>query len=100
MLLHQYINSKVNQELEIPPTRVLNLDVPQQSWYFLADHLGLTPWVYMNVLGYSLYHGLNTHSDCIRVLFHTTGEASAQQAAQGCKLPRELRKIKGMLLAL
>lgn len=29
MLLHQYINSKVNQELEIPPTRVLNLDVPQ-----------------------------------------------------------------------
>ncbi|XP_072029395.1 dynein regulatory complex protein 1-like isoform X2 [Amphiura filiformis] len=28
MLLHQYINSKVNQELEIPPTRVLNLDVP------------------------------------------------------------------------
>ncbi|XP_022104509.1 dynein regulatory complex protein 1-like [Acanthaster planci] len=29
MLLHQYINSKVNQELEIPPTKVLNLDVPQ-----------------------------------------------------------------------
>lgn len=27
MLLHQYINSKVNQELEIPPTRVLNLNV-------------------------------------------------------------------------
>ncbi|XP_033109065.1 dynein regulatory complex protein 1-like [Anneissia japonica] len=27
MLLHQYINSRVNQELEIPPTRVLNLDV-------------------------------------------------------------------------
>ncbi|XP_071491809.1 dynein regulatory complex protein 1-like [Diadema antillarum] len=29
MLLHQYINSRVNQELEIPPTRILNLDVPQ-----------------------------------------------------------------------
>lgn len=27
MLLHQYINSKVNKELEIPPTRVLQLDV-------------------------------------------------------------------------
>jgi dynein regulatory complex protein 1 len=26
MLLHQYINSKVNQELEIPPTKVLQLD--------------------------------------------------------------------------
>nr|XP_006825346.1 PREDICTED: dynein regulatory complex protein 1-like [Saccoglossus kowalevskii] len=26
MLLHQYINSKVNNELEIPPTRVLNLE--------------------------------------------------------------------------
>ena len=31
MLLHQYINSKVNTELEIPPTRVLQLDTaPQQ----------------------------------------------------------------------
>ena len=30
MLLHQYINSKVNAELEIPPTRVLQLDVGQQ----------------------------------------------------------------------
>ncbi|XP_041480770.1 dynein regulatory complex protein 1-like [Lytechinus variegatus] len=29
MLLHQYINSRVNQELEIPPTRILNLEVPQ-----------------------------------------------------------------------
>jgi len=27
MLLHQYVNSKVNQELEVPPTRVLQLDV-------------------------------------------------------------------------
>ena len=27
MLLHQYINSKVNAELEIPPTRVLQLDM-------------------------------------------------------------------------
>jgi len=27
MLLHQYVNSKVNQELEIPPTRVLQLDL-------------------------------------------------------------------------
>ncbi|XP_071964667.1 dynein regulatory complex protein 1-like [Antedon mediterranea] len=27
MLLHQYINSRVNKELEIPPTRVLNLDL-------------------------------------------------------------------------
>ncbi|XP_074656888.1 dynein regulatory complex protein 1-like [Tubulanus polymorphus] len=26
MLLHQYVNSKVNAELEIPPTRVLQLD--------------------------------------------------------------------------
>ena len=27
LLLNQYINSKVNQELEVPPTRVLQLDV-------------------------------------------------------------------------
>ena len=27
MLLHQYVNSKVNQELEIPPTRVLQLEL-------------------------------------------------------------------------
>ncbi|XP_061176506.1 dynein regulatory complex protein 1-like [Saccostrea echinata] len=27
MLLHQYVNSKVNQELEIPPTRVLQLEM-------------------------------------------------------------------------
>nr|CAB3256625.1 dynein regulatory complex protein 1-like [Phallusia mammillata] len=26
MLLHQYISSKVNQELEIPPTRILQLE--------------------------------------------------------------------------
>jgi len=26
MLLHQYINSKINQELEIPPTKVLQID--------------------------------------------------------------------------
>uniref|UniRef100_H2Y381 Dynein regulatory complex protein 1 C-terminal domain-containing protein n=2 Tax=Ciona intestinalis TaxID=7719 RepID=H2Y381_CIOIN len=26
MLLHRYISSKVNQELEIPPTRVLQLE--------------------------------------------------------------------------
>ncbi|XP_067935770.1 dynein regulatory complex protein 1-like [Watersipora subatra] len=30
MLLHQYINSKVNTELEIPPTRVLQLDASPQ----------------------------------------------------------------------
>lgn len=30
MLLHQYINSKVNAELEIPPTRVLQLDLAPQ----------------------------------------------------------------------
>ncbi|XP_013380975.2 dynein regulatory complex protein 1-like, partial [Lingula anatina] len=29
MLLHQYVNSKVNAELEIPPTRVLNLEFQQ-----------------------------------------------------------------------
>lgn len=29
MLLHQYVNSKVNQELEIPPTRVLQLELNQ-----------------------------------------------------------------------
>lgn len=29
MLLHQYINSKVNQELEIPPTKVLQLELNQ-----------------------------------------------------------------------
>lgn len=27
MLLHQYVNSKVNQELEIPPTRVLQMEL-------------------------------------------------------------------------
>ncbi|KAK2171357.1 hypothetical protein NP493_1066g02024 [Ridgeia piscesae] len=27
MLLHQYVNSRVNQELEIPPTRVLQLEL-------------------------------------------------------------------------
>ncbi|XP_064652139.1 dynein regulatory complex protein 1-like [Lineus longissimus] len=31
MLLHQYINSKVNAELEIPPTRVLQLELNQMN---------------------------------------------------------------------
>ncbi|XP_067665435.1 dynein regulatory complex protein 1-like [Haliotis asinina] len=30
MLLHQYVNSKVNSELEIPPTRVLQLEMNPQ----------------------------------------------------------------------
>jgi dynein regulatory complex protein 1 len=30
LLLHQYVNSKVNAELEIPPTRVLQLELNPQ----------------------------------------------------------------------
>jgi len=31
MLLHQYLNSKVNQELEIPPTRVLQMELAHHN---------------------------------------------------------------------
>lgn len=31
LLLHQYLNSKVNQELEIPPTRVLQMELAHNS---------------------------------------------------------------------
>ena len=63
MLLHQYINSKVNQELEIPPTRVLNLDVPK-AWGIpmpLRNHV-LYYWYTQNIPHfYRLYFRCHLH---------------------------------------